>query len=65
MHMVYEASKLGKVSTPRTDLASGAAAVALIAALGGALLAALGALHPVVGGAFPSLADIVRAIVVR
>lgn len=65
MHMVYDASKLGKVLEPRANLAGGAAAVALVAALGGTLLVALGATHSFAGNSFPSIIDIVRALLVR
>jgi ABC-type antimicrobial peptide transport system permease subunit len=65
MHMAYDASKLGKVLEPRANLAGGAAAVALVAALGGTLLAALGATHALNSATFPSIIDIVRAILVR
>ncbi len=65
MHMVYDASKLGKVYEPRANLAAGAAAVGLVAALGGTLLATLGATHALASSSFPSIIDIVRTILVR
>jgi hypothetical protein len=61
MHMAYDSSKLGEGLAPRVDIRGGAISMALVAAIGGALIAAVGAIGSMTGASFPDVIHVVSA----
>jgi hypothetical protein len=62
MHMACDNSKLGEVLAPRVDVKGGAIAMALVAAVGGSLIALLAAVGSMTGASIPDVVRVVSAV---